>query len=100
VAHAVLDVLVEAVAAVIGVDLGAANPQARAYRAAWKRRIQGNDPSPGVLENVLRERHVPGAFGPHDAPEVVLMYRAWEAGMPPGEARKAFGRNFDQEGAP
>lgn len=98
-AYSVLDFLVEAICAMFGVDLAAANPHARAYRKAWKRRIQSNDPSPTILENVLRERHVLGAYGPHDAPDVMLMYRAWEAEMFPQNARKAFGRKFDHEAA-
>jgi len=94
-----LDFMVDAIAAMIGVDLAAAKPQARAYRSAWRRRVKTSDSSPNVLETVLRERRVPGAFGPHDAPEVALMYRAWEAGMPPREARRAFGRTFDHDAA-
>jgi len=92
-----LDFLVDAVVAMIGVDLAAAKPQARAYRSAWRRRVEKDDSSPVVLETVLRERRVPGAFGPHDAPEVALIYQAWESGMPPREARRAFGRTFDHD---
>ena len=96
-AFRLLDFMVDAIAAMIGVDLAAAKPQARAYRAAWRRRVTTSDSSSGVLETVLRERRVPGAFGPRDAPEVALMYQAWDAGMPPREARRAFGRTFDHD---
>lgn len=92
--YRLLDFMVDAVAAVIGVDLAAAKPQARAYRSAWRRRVKTGDSSSSVLENVLQERRVPGAFGPHDAPEIALMYQAWRAGMPPREARRTFGRTF------
>jgi hypothetical protein len=94
VVYRLLDFMVDAIAAVIGVDLAAAKPQARAYRSAWRRRVKTSDSSSSVLETVLRERRVPGAFGPRDAPEVALMYQAWEAGMSPPEARRACGRTF------
>jgi hypothetical protein len=68
VVYRLLDVMVDAIAAMIGMDLAAAKPQARAYRSAWRERVKRSESSPAVLEDVLRERRVPGAFGPHDAP--------------------------------
>jgi len=86
-----VDLVVDLVTEIIS-SLDRSHTLTSAYKRAWKRRLKTGDASVDLLVKTMKERSVSGAYDELDSPRIAPAVQAWQANLPPRDAKQMLKR--------